>query len=124
MDNSFIWNLISSSGIDDVLQENAEMKEKIQWLEDIITKNISALMSRMDENEANDNIQDKTIEHNEDTASTERTLLRLDIINNNEIMTTVTGELSEDIGEVNQDLTEVRNDLIPGIGSIIPWIPS
>ena len=100
------------------------MKEKIKWLEDIITKNISALMSRMEENEANDKIQDKSIEHNEDTATTERTLLRLDIINNNETMTKVTGELSEDIGEVNQDLSEVRNDLIPGIGSIIPWIPS
>merc|ERR1711970_948888 len=45
-------------GIDDVLEENAEMKEQIRWLEDVITNNISDLVDKMDHN--TDKISDNT----------------------------------------------------------------
>merc|ERR1711892_613848 len=38
-------------GIDDVLDENAEMRERIKWLEDVLTNNITMLMSRMNATE-------------------------------------------------------------------------
>ena len=104
------------------------MKEKIKWLEDIITTNISELMARMEANEENDKTQDKIIEHNEDMASTESSSLRVAIINNNDTINSrvdqVNQEFTKDLSEVSQDLLVVQDDLIPGIGSIIPWIPS
>merc|ERR1719369_810904 len=75
------------------------MKQRIKWLEEVITNNLTQLMTRLDVNEEKDKKQDNTIEHNENNASTDRNLLR-------------------------KDIDEVKDDLIPGIGSIIPWIPS
>merc|ERR1711892_942394 len=67
-------------GIDDVLDENAEMRERIKWLEEVITNNITMLMSRMDTNEQNDRDQDKTIGDNENNAVADRDSLRKDLI--------------------------------------------
>merc|ERR1719320_1817761 len=44
-------------GIDDVLEENAEMKERIRWLEDVITNNISELVDSVT------NVQDDMLIH-------------------------------------------------------------
>merc|ERR1711892_572700 len=87
-------------GIDDVLDENAEMRERIKWLEEVITNNITMLMSRMDTNEQNDKEQDKIIDHNEDNASEERDSLRKDL-------KTVDGRVTELDANVFNNITAV-----------------
>merc|ERR1711892_426987 len=103
-------------GIDDVLDENAEMRERIKWLEEVITNNITMLMSRMDTNEQNDRDQDKIIDHNEDNASEERDSLRKDLITVDGRVDAVDGRVTEVDENVVRNITAVdgRVDTVDG----------
>ena len=51
-----LWRFAEQNGlfpfrtIGDVLEENQQLKEEVQWLNDVITSNISQLSNRIDEN--------------------------------------------------------------------------
>ena len=51
-----MWRFAEQNGlfpfrtIGDVLEENKQLKEEVQWLNDVITANISQLSNRIDEN--------------------------------------------------------------------------
>merc|ERR1719153_1545640 len=62
--SSFIFR-----GIDDVLEENAEMKKQIRWLEDVITNNISDLVDRMDHQEDSMINVKEDMEHQEESVT-------------------------------------------------------
>merc|ERR1711892_713229 len=108
-------------GIDDVLDENAEMRERIKWLEEVITNNITELMSRMDTNEQNDIAQDKTINHNENNAVADRDSLRKDLITVDGRVDTVDGRVDTVDGRVDTvdgRVTEVDANIVRNITAV------
>ena len=89
-----LWNIFSNNPtfefktIEDILEENQKLKEEVQWLNDVITNNISDLAEQ---------IASVRTEHSEDIAS-------------------IRTEHSEDIGDVRTDfsrnITSLRTDIV------------
>ena len=112
-------------------------------------KNITELSARIEACEAQNQQQDITIEHNAESASTERDIITIHVHDNalglaDNIQRTVDlrKDLSElevgtqtDLNQLNEtifeavtktqnELNRTQEELIPGVGSILPWIPS
>ena len=78
--------------IEDVLEENRILKGEVQWLNDVITNNISEILNQMDD------LRDQDSELEKDISSV-RTELTEDI-------STAKAELAEDISSVRTELKE------------------
>ena len=98
--------------IDDVLEENQRLKEEVQWLNDVITTNISEIYIQLEamSNKHSVDIEYVRTEHSEDIES-----VRSDLSD-------VRTEHSEDIESVRkehlEDIASVRADFAESITSL------
>jgi len=122
-----------------------EILEEIESLKYVVRE----LSARIEACEAQNQQQDITIEHNADSASTERDIITTRVHDNalglaeniqravdlrkdlSELQNgTQTGlnqlneTLTEEMTKTQDKLTRTQDVLIPGVGAIIPWIPS
>jgi len=100
-----LWRFAEQNGlfpfrtIGDVLEENQQLKEEVQWLNDVITSNISQLSNRIDENV--NQISD----------------------NSNQI-TNVRTELTDDIEAVLSEINDITSKMnLAPVGTILAWTP-
>jgi len=134
------------------LQSQEEILEEIEALKydnQLLQKNVTELSARIEACEAQNQQQDITIEHNAESASTERDIITihvhdnaLGLADNIQRVVDLRKDLSElevgtqtDLNQLNETIfeavTKTQNELnrtqevlIPGVGSILPWIPS
>merc|ERR1712179_343770 len=98
-------------GIDEVLQENEEMRRELDWLNDEVTKNITELQQWLQGNMSD-------IQGQIDAESTNRKTKDQDIIG-------ITDDLTSDLTEETKNRKEMdsllQQNMLP-IGSIIAWV--
>ena len=122
-----------------------EILEEVESLKYVVTE----LSARIEVCEAKNQEQDITIEHNADSASTDRDILTIEVhdnaqgvADNIQSIVDLRKDISElqngtqtDLNQLNETLTEeltktqdeltrTQDVLIPGVGAILPWIPS
>jgi len=111
---------MQDTGINDVLEENAEMKKQIRWLEDVIIKNISDLVERMEHQEDMlmtwGNITDlvERMEHHTDMIS-ENTL---NIARHDQEIKTNTDNIANNTRHINTHNTCAFQDRVDNTGTI------
>ena len=99
-----LWNIFSNNPtfefktIEDILEENQKLKEEVQWLNDVITNNISDLAEQIS------SVRTELAEHDEDISNI-RTVHAGDIF-------TVSTEHAEDITSIRTDMDNIKNDLV------------
>ena len=125
-----------------------EILEEVESLKYVVTE----LSARIEVCEAKNQEQDITIEHNADSASTDRDILTIEVHDNaqgvadniqsivdlrkdiSELQSVQNGTqtglnqlnetLTEELTKTQDELTRTQDVLIPGVGAILPWIPS
>ena len=137
-----ILSLTVAGGNSITLEEILEEIESLKYV-------VRELSARIEACDSQNKQQDITIEHNADSASTERDILTTRVHDNaiglaeniqravdlrkdlSELQNgTQTGlnqlneTLTEELTKTQDKLTRTQDVLIPGVGAIIPWIPS
>lgn len=126
-ESQILWEIISSpetefqfKTIDDILEENEEMKEEIKWLNDIIKNNISDLA--------------KAITHNSDTISTVAGRVNINENEINVIEKTTIPEVVQNFegeiikvenligGEIAQVRCEIGEMHLAPVGTVTGWL--
>ena len=107
-----------------------EILEEIESLKYVVRE----LSARIEACEAQNQQQDITIQHNADSASTERDIITIEVHDNIKGIVDLRQDLSElqllnetfteELTKTQDELTRTQDVLIPGVGAIIPWIPS
>jgi len=144
-----IFSFAITGGNTITLEEILQEIEVLKYDNQLLQKNVTELSARIEACEAQNQQQDITIEHNAESASTERDIITIHVHDNalglaDNIQRTVDlrKDLSElevgtqtDLNQLNETIfeavTKTQNELnrtqevlIPGVGSILPWIPS
>merc|ERR1711962_511812 len=144
-----IFSFAITGGNSITLEEILEEIEVLKHDNQLLQKNVTELSARIEACEAQNQQQDITIEHNAESASTERDIITihvhdnaLGLADNIQRVVDLRKDLSElqvgtqtDLNQLNETIfeavTKTQNELnrtqevlIPGVGSILPWIPS
>merc|ERR1711962_1759144 len=144
-----IFSFAITGGNSITLEEILEEIEVLKHDNQLLQNNVTELSARIEACEAQNQQQDITIEHNAESASTERDIITihvhdnaLGLADNIQRVVDLRKDLSElqvgtqtDLNQLNETIfetvTKTQNELnrtqevlIPGVGSILPWIPS
>lgn len=102
------------------MEEIELLKYENKMLRSAVEKNITELSAQNQQ-------QDMLIEHNAESASSERDIIMIHVRDNSLVIADNVQrvvKLNETLTETQDELTRTQDVLIPGVGAIIPWIPS
>jgi len=125
-----IFSFAITGGNSITLEEILEEIEVLKYDNQLLQKNVTELSARIEACEAQNQQQDITIEHNAESASTERDIITVQVhdlekgLSDLEVDLSDLNQLKEAVNKTQNELNRTQEVLIPGVGSILPWIPS
>merc|ERR1712012_709120 len=125
-----IFSFAIAGGNSITLEEILEEIEALKYDNQLLQKNVTELSARIEACEAQNQQQDITIEHNAESASTERDIITIQVhdlekgLSDLEVDLSDLNQLKEAVNKTQNELNRTQEVLIPGVGSILPWIQS
>jgi len=125
-----IFSFAITGGNTITLEEILQEIEVLKYDNQLLQKNVTELSARIEACEAQNQQQDITIEHNAESASTERDIITIQVhdlekgLSDLEVDLSDLNQMKEALNKTQNELNRTQEVLIPGVGSILPWIPS